>query len=147
MGDETTTTGPARDPEHWLHRFTAQEWLAAATHELHLTVEALGARRQKQGVVLARRAAGMALNAVLTAHPDEAWGRSYVEHLRAVAVDERVEEIVRQACAQLLDAPIDAPRFVRIGGGGEQGLGSAAATIIEWSRTRVQDAPPAPAIH
>ena len=60
--------------------------------------------------------------------------------------DTRVEEIVRQACAQLLDASIDAPRFVRIGGGGEQGLGAAAATIIEWSRSRVEEALPAPPV-
>ena len=65
LGDERAMPGP--DPAHWLHRLTADEWLAAAATELELCAETLERRAFRPGVTHARRAAGMAWNAVLVA--------------------------------------------------------------------------------
>lgn len=51
-----------------------------------------------------KRAAGMALNAALLVEPNEAWGRSYVEHVEALADDPSVPEAVRAASRSVLDA-------------------------------------------
>jgi hypothetical protein len=69
--------------EHWLWRLDADAWLRAAQVELHACAANITSRRT--AVTHARRAAGMALNAVLTTLPDgeTRWGRSYLEHLQA----------------------------------------------------------------
>ena len=78
--------------DHWLFRLDAAAWLRAAAVELAAGDAHLGSRRT--AVTHARRAAGMALNAALCAHADATgdadaaaarWGRSYVDHLRALA--------------------------------------------------------------
>jgi hypothetical protein len=46
----------------------------------------------------------MGLNAALIVEPDESWGRTYVEHVEALARDMRVPEAVRAACRTVLDA-------------------------------------------
>ena len=82
------------DAEHWLWRLSAAQWLDAARHEL--AEGHAHAHDRRAALVYARRGAGMALNAVLAARgeaADEAeraalesrWGRSYVEHLQALA--------------------------------------------------------------
>ncbi len=81
--DFTVVPGP--DPEHWLHRYTAQEWLNAALNELRATVDAVGRHDMRAGAAGARRAAGMALNGALVVVPNASWGRTYVEHLQALA--------------------------------------------------------------
>ena len=76
---------PGPDPAHWLHRLTAAEWLAAAENELALAEAALARRAFRPGVTHARRAAGMAWNAVLVAMPDDdRYGRSYMDHVHAL---------------------------------------------------------------
>lgn len=82
------------DAEHWLWRLSATQWLDAARHEL--AQGRARAHERRAALVHARRGAGMALNAVLARlgeTADEAaradlevrWGRSYVEHVRAIA--------------------------------------------------------------
>jgi hypothetical protein len=44
----------------------------------------------------------MALNAALIAEPKEDWGRTYVDHLRALVRDPVVPEQVRASCNLLL---------------------------------------------
>lgn len=51
-----------------------------------------------------KRAAGMALNAALLVEPNRAWGRTYLEHLAALAYDARAPRAVREACAIVLRA-------------------------------------------
>ena len=51
-----------------------------------------------------KRAAGMALNGALIVRPDERWGRSYVEHLRALNESEEAPAEVREAARRLSDA-------------------------------------------
>ena len=83
---------PERDSEHWLWRFDAPSWLAAAHTELEQGRARVDSRRT--AVTHARRAAGMALNGVLVEmvtrgwsveRCETAWGRSYIDHLRILA--------------------------------------------------------------
>jgi len=126
---------PGRDPTHWLHRFDAEEWLRAAANELTRAEEALLHKQQRPGVAGARRAAGMAWNAVLVAVEDEAYGRSYMDHLRALAKDERVAEPVRAAAEQLVDAPL-ATNVIPLGRGDTR-FADAARVIFDEARRRV----------
>lgn len=122
--------------EEWLVRLSKQEWLNVATKELRECHDALKRKHQRHGVAAARRSAGMALNAVLLAHPNQSWGRSYVDHLAAIATDPLVPEVVRVSAQELLDAPLDAPALIQLGAG-DVSLAAAAATIIDWSHARV----------
>ena len=126
---------PGRDPSHWLHRFDAGEWLRAASNELARAEEALANKQQRPGVAGARRAAGMAWNAVLVGDEDAAYGRSYMDHLHALAVDARVPEGVRQAARALLEAPL-ATNVVAIGRGDTTMAGHARA-IVDEARRRI----------
>src|SRR5437868_13981238 len=101
---------PGRDPNHWLHRLDADEWLRAAENELARAEEALLHKQQRPGVAGARRAAGMAWNAVLVRLDDaeaERYGRSYMDHLRAIANDADASEPLRAAAQALLTAPLE----------------------------------------
>lgn len=133
------TSTPPIDPDHWLHRLSPEEWMRAAVGEYESSVQAFAANQQRQGVASARRAAGMALNAVLCVAPDESWGRSYMDHLRAVTSSSGLPEGLRQAAASLVSASLDAPSLVRLGGL-DAGSARAALTVLEWCASRL-DAP------
>lgn len=126
---------PGRDPTHWLHRFSADEWLRAAVNELGRAELALANKQQRAGVAGARRAAGMAWNAVLVGAEDERYGRSYMDHLRALAVDERAPEAVRAAAQALLDAPL-ATNVVALGRGDTR-LAELARVVVDEARRRL----------
>jgi HEPN domain-containing protein len=126
---------PGTDPNHWLHRLSADEWLRAADHELARAEQALRGKQQRPGVAGARRAAGMAWNAVLVIAPDDAYGRSYMEHLQALARDAAVPPAVREAAGALLSAPL-ASDVVQLGAGDSR-LAAAARAIVEHARERV----------
>lgn len=101
---------PGPDPGHWLHRLTAAEWVAAAETELEHARVALERRATRPGITHARRAAGMAWNAVLVRTPDDRAGRSYMEHVAALANDAApVPDDVRAAARQLRDTPARPP--------------------------------------
>lgn len=78
---------------HWLWRFSAETWLQAAQNELAAAQKRKTSRRAC--VSHCRRAAGMALNAVLVradagrlqSRYENFWGRSYMDHLRAINAD------------------------------------------------------------
>ncbi len=97
-----------RDASHWLLKFTSAEWIRAAMAELKRAEEAYGGKNGRAGLAGARRAAGMALNGVLRVEPNEAWGRSYLDHLLALSRDDSkgVPERVREACRHLLETPL-----------------------------------------
>jgi hypothetical protein len=124
------------DPEHWLHRLTSDEWLKAARNELARSEAALRLKQQRAGVAGARRAAGMAWNAVLVLHFDARYGRSYIDHLRALAVEESVPEEVRRAAQALVAAPLDVT-LVTLGRGDIQ-LADSARVIVHHSEMLVQ---------
>lgn len=111
--------------------------MRAAIGEYESSVQALSEKRHRQGVSLARRAAGMGLNAVLCVAPDETWGRSYMEHLAAAKDASAVPESVREAIRSLVDASLDAPALVRLGPG-DTGAAKAALTVLEWCASRIE---------
>ena len=140
------TPPPARDPGHWLHRLTSAEWVAAAENELGLCAAALGRRAVRPGVTHARRAAGMAWNAVLAAAPGEApdarYGRSYMDHVAALADEEAsgddgVPADVRAAARVLRDTPAAPPALITIGKADLTPL-EAARRVLDHVRTRVE---------
>jgi hypothetical protein len=98
--------------------------------------EALATKQQRAGVAGARRAAGMAWNAVLVIAFDEQYGRSYMEHLQALAREAAVPGPIRLAARALLDAPL-APTVVTLGARGDTRLAEAARAILEHARARV----------
>lgn len=109
------------DDDHWLWRLSARDWLASATHELERAREHIGTRRT--AITHARRAAGMALNGVLVSMAERgwtrdrcetAWGRSYMDHLRAIADPARSQPEPFDAeqserCRTLLAVPVMPP--------------------------------------
>jgi hypothetical protein len=110
---------PGSDPSHWLHRLTPTEWLDAATTELAHAETTLARRAFRPGVTHARRAAGMAWNAVLASSRDDdllaRYGRSYMEHVAALASAPDVPESIRDAAALLRDTPPAPPALVQLG--------------------------------
>lgn len=98
----------------WLARLAPQDWIRQGLGELGRAEARLRAHDRTAGVLGLRRAAGMALNGALSiqARP---WGRTYVEHLRAVANDESVPAAVRDAAKLLNDVQVDhQPSIVRL---------------------------------
>jgi len=94
----------ARDPEHWLHRLSPDEWVRAALAEVKRAAAAYARGDLRGGAASVKRAAGMGLNGALIVEPDERWGRSYVDHVQALSVDADVPEAVRAACRAVLHA-------------------------------------------
>lgn len=91
-----------KDLDHWLFKLTPREWISAALGELSRANEAYARRDGRGGLAGAKRAAGMALNGVLIVVPNDAWGRTYVEHVAALARDTTAPEQVQEACRTLL---------------------------------------------
>jgi HEPN domain-containing protein len=102
------------DDAHWLHKLSAEEWVRAAMGELRRAEGAYEKKNGRAGLAGARRAAGMALNAVLVVHPEDAWGRSYMDHLLAVKRSENVPDPVRDACRVLVDTPLQGGELVAL---------------------------------
>jgi hypothetical protein len=134
-------TVPGPDPSHWLRRLTPAEWLAAAETELAHAAETLGRRAVRPGVTHARRAAGMAWNAVLAAAPDDEadarlarFGRSYMEHVAALASAPNVPDDVRAAAALLRDTPPAPPELVRLGKPDLSALDAARAILAHAAK-------------
>jgi hypothetical protein len=124
---------PGSDPAHWLYRLSAAEWLAAAETELAHAEAALQRRATRPGVTHARRAAGMAWNAVLVGNPDERAGRSYMEHVAALADDPSAPAEIRQAAQRLRDTPALPPALITLGRP-DLGPADAARAILDHAR-------------
>jgi HEPN domain-containing protein len=94
--------GFVRDPTHWLNKFSPDEWIHASLAELRRAEERVKANDLTAGLAGCKRAAGMALNGALIVEPNESWGRSFVDHVSALARDESVPLRVREACQELV---------------------------------------------
>ncbi len=118
----------SHDPEHWLFRLSADEWLRAAAADLASGQSKVSSRRA--AITYARRAAGMALNGLLVAFgrvtgdvvgATRRWGRSYIDHLRALAAESdpaamHLPPSAPSACARLLEIPVVPPQgLVQLG--------------------------------
>lgn len=109
------------ESEHWLWRLDAAAWAAAAEVEWLAAKDNLSRRRTS--IAHCRRAAGMALNAVLVASRDgdldveHVWGRSYVEHLQRLAAGATgpLGADAVTAAAAILATPMAAPALVGLG--------------------------------
>jgi hypothetical protein len=95
----------------WLARHSPDGWIQQGLGELSRAEQLLRTHDRKAGVLSLRRAAGMALNGALSVVWRE-WGRTYVEHVRAVAEDETVPEPVRAAARLLAQVTTDQPAGV-----------------------------------
>ena len=126
------------DDRKWLYRLSFADWMAAAITELDASYLRLRARQHREGLTHARRAVGMAVNAWLCVDFDPAYGRSYAEHLAAIARDDRASAEVRSAARRLIDAPAR-PELVTIGAGPVD-LAEAAKTVLVWLADRLQEA-------
>jgi len=113
---------PGRDSTHWLYRLSPEEWLRAGMGELANAKQSLAQRSMRTALASARRAAGMGWNAVLALEeqPDPRFGRSYADHLRALAegaalaTSDRspLPDEVRAAAKHLMDDPAAGPQKV-----------------------------------
>ncbi|MBC8131359.1 MAG: hypothetical protein H7X95_00150 [Deltaproteobacteria bacterium] len=124
-----------KDPSHWLYRLTAEEWLAAADTELQHCADTLRRRAFRPGVTHARRAVGMAWNAVLIESPDVRFGRSYMEHVAALAGDDHTPEAPRRAAQYLKDTSPAPPALVTLGQPDLAPL-NAAQVLVDYARAR-----------
>ncbi len=132
---------------HWLWRHDAAAWLAAACVELERAREQLDQRRTV--VAHARRGAGMACNAVLVSWAptdvEAPWGRSYVDHLRAIA-DGTLGPLPAAAqglAARVLAVPAIAPALVVLSGRRAADLVALvddAAALVELCRSAIAPA-------
>lgn len=134
------------DDTHWLWRLSDREWLAAAERELDRAREHLGTRRT--AITHARRAAGMALNGVLVTmvtrgwsreRCETGWGRSYIDHLRALTDPGKSIEpfAAEQAehCQTLLAIPVMPPAgLVRLATRKDEAASRAVAIADELVR-------------
>jgi hypothetical protein len=126
---------PGRDAGHWLYRLSVDEWLAAAETELQHSAETLRRRSFRPGVTHARRAAGMAWNAVLINSFDVRYGRSYMEHVTALATDAGIPDDARRAAQYLRDTQPAPPVLVTLGKP-DLNPWEAARTLVDYARTR-----------
>lgn len=119
-----------RDEAHWLNKLSPEEWIRAAMGELRRAQDAYARRNGRAGLAGARRAAGMALNGALILEPNEAWGRSYMDHLLALKGDpsKAVPPRLREACAILLETPLPGGELVALR------TSSADENVIEAAR-------------
>src|SRR4051794_7916478 len=120
---------PGRDPTHWLFRLDAGEWLLAADSELAQCQQALARRAARPGVTHARRAAGMAWNAVLVLREDDRYGRSYMEHVVALASENAAPPEVRAAAQVLREIPPAPPALITLGKPDMRAFDAAAAVV------------------
>lgn len=103
-----------RDEKHWLFKLSPDEWVRAGMAELRRAEAAYAQKNGRAGLAGARRAAGMALNGALIVAPNDGWGRSYVDHLFALAKDAEVPPRVSEACRILNDTPMPGGTLVAL---------------------------------
>ena len=121
-----------KDPEHWLYRLTSDEWLRAAANELAHSRRAFSAKSQREAVTHARRAGGMACNAILWLRADDSYGRSYMDHLAQLAKDPAIPTTIQQDAQALLSMPMKLD-LVQLGTRGDPTKADPAARILEWA--------------
>ena len=77
------------------------EWLNKADGELAQAEQAWKSGNAGRGRVGSRRAAGMALKALLRLEPNAAYGTSFMHHVAGIADDPKIDGEVREAAWRL----------------------------------------------
>ena len=121
----------------WLARLSVADWLASATNEIAHAKEALLRKAYRTGVTHARRGAGMALNALLCLRFRPDWGRSYMDHIVALAQDNDAPEAIRHAAQTLVDTKPQTPELIALGKP-DLRVFEASNQIANWVKTVVQ---------
>jgi hypothetical protein len=103
-----------RDPKDWLRRYTPREWVQVGLAELRRAMTAFETNDVGAGLAGCKRAAGMALNGALLVEPNETWGRSYVDHVKALADEASVPAAVRDACKVILEVRPPNPHLLTL---------------------------------
>lgn len=110
---------------------TALLWMISARQEIELAERNWQAGDRGKGRVGSRRAAGMALKARLSLAPDARYGRAYIQHINALADDERAPAAQREMAWRLAARPIPAEGFLRAIEGGLTPLMDAQG-LMDW---------------
>jgi HEPN domain-containing protein len=98
----------------WLLRFEPETWIRRGLAELAQAEARLKQHDRFAGVLGLQRAAGMALNGALSV-VFRPWGRTYLDHLRAIRSDQAVPPAVREAAELLTGVAIERqPGVVRL---------------------------------
>jgi hypothetical protein len=100
-GKSMGSSGQA-DSMTWLARYSADGWIERSLQELAVAEQAFAERQPPAAAAALKRAAGMALNGALCVAPRDDWGRSYVDHLRAIAADSNLPKAVSEAAETIL---------------------------------------------
>jgi hypothetical protein len=103
-----------KDPNHWLYKWSPQEWIQIGLSEFRQSEQAYARNNTRAGFAGARRAAGMALNGALIVEPNESWGRSFMDHLFALAKSKQVPEQVVQAAKLMVETPSPGTQLVSL---------------------------------
>jgi HEPN domain-containing protein len=112
-------------------RHSPGEWIRLGLSELERARAALAAHDLAAGITGLKRAAGMALNGALVVQPNDAWGRTYVEHLAALANERSAPEAARQAARALTEARVPSGPIVSLRRpSDEERLVEAARTVM-----------------
>ncbi len=98
----------ADDDHEWLYRYEPREWIRASLTELSKARAGAEQRDAKGLLAGCRRAAGVALNGMLslTRPPDPSYGRTYMEHLAALAADAQPPAEARAAAERHMNSLI-----------------------------------------
>jgi hypothetical protein len=103
------SAGPA-----WLARLSPEDWIRQGLTELGRAEARLRSHDRVAAVLGLRRAAGMALNGALSITWRD-WGRTYIDHVRAIADDSSAPSEVREAARLLGDVSLDrTPHVVQL---------------------------------
>lgn len=102
MADDKSSDKELADSTAWLSRYSAEGWIERSLSELALAEQAFAERQPTAAAAALKRAAGMALNGALCVVPRNDWGRSYVDHLRAIAADNTLPQAVSAAAEAIL---------------------------------------------
>jgi len=103
MAGSETQHQELQEPRAWLRRYSPGGWIERALRELAVAEQAFADRQPPAAAAAMKRAAGMALNGALCVVLREQWGRSYVDHLLALAEDTTVPAAVSEAARAILE--------------------------------------------
>ena len=120
----------AEASREWLTRLSALDWVRTGLAEVTTCSSSHDPRAMVAGC---KRAADMALNGFLRLEYRDSWGRSYVEHLRAAAVDASMPEAIRERCDRILRAEPPSSTLVQLRSKRtENDLVEATKDVVAW---------------